>query len=135
MQRQRLDGLRQRLAAANRALLDGRHHRLSEAWSRLIQRSPQHLARDCGQREEVLRGRLEHAVAQYLSRLSHRVMLAKKFLDTASPLATLARGFAIVTRPDGALVSDASGVAPGEEIEARLASGRLRARVTQSHKS
>ena len=63
------------------------------------------------------------------------MMLAKKTLDTASPLATLARGFAIVTRPDGSLVSDASTVASGDEIEARLASGRLRARVTQSNKS
>jgi exodeoxyribonuclease VII large subunit len=53
----------------------------------------------------------------------------------AGPLATLARGFAIVTREDGSLVSDASTVAPGEEIEARLATGRLRARVTQSDKS
>jgi exodeoxyribonuclease VII large subunit len=53
----------------------------------------------------------------------------------AGPLATLARGFAIVTRPDGTLVRDARAVRPGEEIETRLASGFLRARVTGSRDS
>ena len=134
-QAQRLDDLEQRLAGATGAVLHTCRHRLSEAQSRLIQRSPEHLVRECGRREEVFRARLDHAVEQYLSRLSHRVMLAKRTLDTASPLATLARGFAIVTRADGSLVSDASTVTPGEEIEARLASGCLSARVTQSKKS
>ena len=134
-QEQRLDDLEQRLAGAAGAVLHTRRHRLSEAFTRLVQRSPAHLVRECGRREEVLRGRLAHAAEQYLSHLAHRVLLAKKTLDMASPLATLARGFAIVTRADGSLVSDASTVAPGEEIEARLASGRLRARVTQSDKS
>ena len=135
LQTQRLDDLQQRLAGASRALLNTRHHRLSEALSKLIRRSPEHLARECGRREEVLRARLDHAATQYLSRLSHRVSLAKKTLDMASPLATLARGFAIVTRADGTLVTDARSVPPGEEVEARLASGRLRARVTGSNDS
>ena len=131
-QAQRLDDLEQRLAGAATAVLHTRRHRLSEAFTRLVQRSPAHLVRECGRREELLRGRLRHAGEQYLSRLSHRVALAKKALDTASPLATLARGFAIVTRADGTLVTDARSVPAGEEIEARLASGRLRAKVTGS---
>lgn len=134
-QTQRLDDLRQRLAASSRALLNAHHHRLSEALSGLMQRSPEGLIRECGRREEALRARRDHAVAQYLSRLSHRVALANNTLSMASPLATLARGFAIVTRADGSLVSDATTVTPGEEIEARLASGRLRARVTRSDES
>jgi exodeoxyribonuclease VII large subunit len=135
VQRQRLEELQQRLSAASQAVLAARQHRLRDALSRLTQSSPERLARECGRREEVLRGRLEHAAEQYLSRLSHRVALARKTLDMASPVATLARGFAIVTRADGSLVSDAGTVAPGEEIEARLASGRLKARVTRSTNS
>ena len=134
-QTQRLDDLQQRLTATSHALLNARHRRLSEASSRLVQHSPGHFVRECSRREEVLRARLDHAAKQYLSHLSHRVALAKKTLEMTGPLATLARGFAIVTREDGSLVSDASKVAPGEEIEARLASGRLRARVTRSDKS
>jgi exodeoxyribonuclease VII large subunit len=134
-QAQRLDDLEQRLASAANAVLHTRRHWLNDALTRLVQRSPEHLVRECGRREEVLRARLDHAVEQYLSRLSHRVALAKKSLDMASPLATLARGFAIVTRPDGTLVTDARSVPPGEEIDARLASGYLRARVTGSRDS
>ncbi len=130
-----LHALQQRLADASHALLNTRRHRISEALSRLKQRSPEHLVRECSRCEEVLRGRLEHAVKQYCSLLSHRVALAKKALDLASPLATLARGFAVVTRPDGSVVSDANTVAPGDEIEARLASGRIGARVTQTKQS
>jgi exodeoxyribonuclease VII large subunit len=134
-QTQRLEDLRQRLAAASGALLNGRLHRLSDAGSRLMQRSPERLIRARDQQERALKARLEHAAAQYLSRLSHRVALAQKSLELASPIATLARGFAIVTRPDGTLVTDAASVQAGEEIEARLASGRLRARVTGSRDS
>ena len=48
-----------------------------------------------------------------------------------SPLATLGRGFAVVSRvDDGAVLRDASRAPPGTEIEARLSKGRLRARVT-----
>jgi exodeoxyribonuclease VII large subunit len=47
-----------------------------------------------------------------------------------SPLATLARGFAIVTTQDGALLTDADSVQRGDLIEARLARGTLTARVT-----
>jgi exodeoxyribonuclease VII large subunit len=134
-QAQRLDDLEQRLAGAAAAVLHTRRHRLNDAVTRLVQRSPEHLVRGGGGREAVLRARLEHAAQQYLSRLSHRVALAKKSLEMASPLATLARGFAIVTRPDGTLVTDARSVPAGEEVEARLASGRLRARVTGSDDS
>jgi exodeoxyribonuclease VII large subunit len=56
--------------------------------------------------------------------------LAQRTLDAVSPLATLRRGFAIVTRAaDGAVITDAATVRIEDEIEARLASGRLRARV------
>ena len=47
-----------------------------------------------------------------------------------SPLATLGRGYAIVHRvDDGTLLRDAAQAPPGTEVEARLAKGRLRAKV------
>lgn len=134
-QAQRLDDLEQRLAGAAGAVLHTCRHRLSDALTRLVQRSPVHLVRECSRREEGLRARLDHAAQQYLSRLSHRLALANRALDMASPLATLARGFAIVTRADGTLITDAHSVPPGEEIEARLATGFLRARVTGARDS
>jgi exodeoxyribonuclease VII large subunit len=129
-QAQRLDDLEQRLASAAQTVLHTRRHRLNDAYAGLLQHSPERLVRDYRRRYEALDSRLGRAMSEHLSRRSHRVDLAKRTLDAASPLATLARGFAIVTGADGALVTDASAVAPGEPIEARLAHGRLRARVT-----
>ncbi|HTX05167.1 MAG TPA: exodeoxyribonuclease VII large subunit [Steroidobacteraceae bacterium] len=134
-QAQRLDDLEQRLTGAAHAVLHTRRHRLNEAFTILIQHSPERLVRDYHRRYEALDSRLRRAVSEYLSRRTHRVDLAKRTLDAAGPQATLARGFAVVTRADGTLVTDARSVAAGEEIKARLASGSLRARVTGSQDS
>jgi exodeoxyribonuclease VII large subunit len=50
-------------------------------------------------------------------------------LHALSPLAVLDRGFALVTRADGAVVSDAAQVATDDELRVRLARGDLRVRV------
>jgi exodeoxyribonuclease VII large subunit len=49
-----------------------------------------------------------------------------------SPLATLERGYAIVSNERGEILRDAARATPGTLIEARLASGRVRAEVTES---
>jgi exodeoxyribonuclease VII large subunit len=67
---------------------------------------------------------------EYCARRENRLALAIKTLNTASPLATLARGFAMVTRADGTIVTDAGSVSVGEEIQASLSNGNLTARVT-----
>ena len=134
-QAQRFDDLEQRLTGAAHAVLHTRRHRLNEAFTRLLQHSPERLAREYRRRHEGLDSRLHRGISDYLSRRLHRVDLAHRTLQTASPLATLARGFAIVTRADGTLVTDARSVPAGEDIEARLATGHLRARVTGSRDS
>jgi exodeoxyribonuclease VII large subunit len=75
--------------------------------------------------------RLHQAAEAQLAVRAHRLALAQRTLQTASPLATLARGFAIVTRADGALVTDAAVLAPGEEVRTRLAAGSVRSRVVE----
>jgi len=79
---------------------------------------------------QALQARLDRAVSEQLSRAAHRLALAQRALDAVSPLATLTRGFAIVTRADGTLLTDAAAVGDGDDIEARLARGILVARVT-----
>jgi exodeoxyribonuclease VII large subunit len=46
-----------------------------------------------------------------------------------SPLATLARGYAIVSNAEGAILRDAKDASRGMRIEAQLANGRIRATV------
>jgi exodeoxyribonuclease VII large subunit len=127
---QRLDDLEQRLAHSVLATVHSDRNRVAELFTRLVQRSPDHLVREYRLRHEAFDSRLRHAWKEYISRKEHRVGLAIQTLNTASPLATLARGFAMVTRPDGTLVRDAGAVNVGDEIEARLAQGKLKARVT-----
>jgi exodeoxyribonuclease VII large subunit len=81
-------------------------------------------------RTERLDARLQRAGSWHLSRAGHRLALCSRALDAVSPLATLSRGFAIVTRADGTLLTDAALAGDGEHIEARLARGTLLARVT-----
>lgn len=127
---QRLDDLELRLAGAARSLLLGAGHRFAAAQVQLRHHSPQRALADWRARSQDLQGRLSHAAQQQLSRTAHRLALARRGLDAVSPLATLSRGFAIVTGSDGALLTEAAAVMPGAEIEARLAHGVLSARVT-----
>jgi len=129
-QTQRLDDLTLRLERAAHADLQRERLRLGELHRRLMHRSPERLVQQQRARHQDLLLRLRHAATSRMAAAAQRLALAQRALNTVSPLATLARGFAIVTRADGVLVTDASEVAPGDEIEARLARGTLTARVS-----
>ncbi len=129
-QMQRLDDLTLRLAASTRAAVQQQRLQLSEACARLERASPRTRLAQLRTRHESLPPRLEHALAATLARATHRLALAQRALHSVSPLATLGRGFAIVTAADGRLLTDASAVAVGAEIRAQLADGTLLAQVT-----
>ena len=128
-QAQRLDGLTLRLDTAMRAILGVRNARVSEGRARLERHSLQPLLREHLAHHGNLQARLGRAVAVLTARSAGRLALAQRALNAVSPLATLARGFAIVTRADGTLLTDAVAVSVGETIEARLVHGTLSARV------
>ena len=129
---QRLDELEQRLTAGVRVLLERRTLELAQTTAHLQRGSPAHRVRECALRQAALYSRLRAAGSTLLGRAGHRLDLAARALHGVSPLATLDRGFAIVTRAaDGTLLRRADAVEVGAEIEARLARGRLRARVTR----
>jgi exodeoxyribonuclease VII large subunit len=52
-------------------------------------------------------------------------------LNAVSPLATLDRGYAIVSQVSGVIVRSAAEVSPGTPIEVRLAVGKIRAKVEE----
>jgi exodeoxyribonuclease VII large subunit len=53
-------------------------------------------------------------------------------LETLSPLAVLARGYALVTDESGRAVRRAQDVVPGDRLDVRVAQGRLHARVVEA---
>lgn len=126
---QRLDELDIRLRRAVRSALEGRRSRATTAVALLLKASP-------AIRVQAQRVRLESATRALgaagragLAMARSRFDLAARTLHAVSPLATLDRGYAIVTDTGGHVLLDASTVAPGDLIEARLAHGRIRAAV------
>jgi len=83
------------------------------------------------QRLDDLDLRLRRAWDVQRTRMMQRLQLAQRHLDAISPLATLQRGYAIVTGPGGEALMDESQVQPGDVIEARVARGRIRAQVIE----
>jgi exodeoxyribonuclease VII large subunit len=129
-QSQRLDELGGRLGGALRSRLEMDAHRLAARRAELIALSPRAQLAAISRRLAVTATRLPAALALRLSQSGDRLSGTVRALNAVSPLATLDRGYAIVTRADdGRLVTDAAEAAAGTEIEARLARGRLRARV------
>jgi exodeoxyribonuclease VII large subunit len=127
---QRLDELQVRLAGSMRREARARRERLLRISAELAGCSPAARLAALDQRIAHARARLSPAMRGRLATARGLLQSASRGLEATSPLATLGRGYAIVTRAaDGAVLRDSAGVEPGTEIEARLARGRLRARV------
>jgi exodeoxyribonuclease VII large subunit len=125
-QSQRMDELEQRLRLAIRSRFNSLQAKLNESLGTLRQTTPIHAIRRAGMQRQVLEQRLGAAVTALLQQRQRRLAVACKSLDTISPLATLDRGYAIVTQhQDRRILHSAALVKPGEQIEARLAQGRL----------
>ncbi len=105
-----------------RAGLGRARHRLGAGTTRVLERDRSRLARS-GER-------LALAPALLLERRRSLLDRSAVRLQALSPLATLARGYAIV-RAAGAVVRDADEVAAGQRVEIELARGGLGARVEE----
>ncbi len=127
----------ERLAVAQRRLAGGLGRRLTaiaqrHSWlsRRLAQCHPGVALRHRAQRLDDFEQRLRYLVRARLAAAASRCQLAGRALNAVSPLATLERGYAIVTRhPEGTLVRSSDQLREGDLIEARLMQGQVKARV------
>ncbi len=127
---QRLDHLEHRLIAAVSARLRRAASRLHPCAARLAATSPARRVERTALALAVLSRRLAVATDRALEHGRERLARAVTGLDARSPLATLGRGYAILTRlPDGEVVRDPAQAPPGTRIRARVANGELTARV------
>jgi len=123
-------------ATGERRLLQSVRRRLADLASRLQVRE-QRLARahpgarlrQHAQRLDELESRLRLASRAGLAGARGRFDLAARTLHAVSPLATLARGYAIVADGRGHVLMDAGALAAGDRVETRLARGRFTATV------
>ncbi|KOB02615.1 exodeoxyribonuclease [Xanthomonas arboricola] len=127
LQRRQQDAGRQ-LRARMTQVLERLQARLQRTQARLHAHNPQ---RDLATLQQRLRAL--HPQAAMQRRLQHdqlRLRSLARSLEAVSPLATVARGYAIVTRPaDGSVVRSAAEVSAGERLRAQLADGSIEVRV------
>ncbi len=126
-----LRNLRQIMLSAVRADLASRSRRLESMRLRLMQRSPAVSVQQRKNMAASLEQRLTAMGQNMIRSPRERLRLVARTLHSVSPLATLDRGYAIVSElKSGAVLTDSDSVATGTTIEARLASGALLATVT-----
>jgi exodeoxyribonuclease VII large subunit len=75
---------------------------------------------------------MERLLRQTLEQRGKRLAVASRTLDAVSPLATLERGYAIVTDSKGTVITNAQDVRSGQIINARLTQGSVRARIERT---
>jgi exodeoxyribonuclease VII large subunit len=127
---QQADELARRLSAARVRRLEQARGRLYGLAARLAAASPGRAVERMRLAHRALDERLARALIKGIESRRARLALAVEGLQALSPLATLSRGYALVRRlPDGRLLTDAAEAAPGDRVEARLARGRILARV------
>ena len=122
---QRLDELEERLLMAQKNVLLRHRGAVALLENRVMAQSPLPRLEQL-QRDTLLRRKqLETAMRQRLQDCGNRLTHMAQMLDSLSPLGTLQRGYAIVTDSNGLVVREAGSVSIGDEIEARVANGRL----------
>jgi exodeoxyribonuclease VII large subunit len=128
-QAQRLDELEQCLVRAVRRRLQEHRERLRWLTGRAALVSPSTRLTQQRLRLEILDQQLSRAWRQVINSRREKLLPLMRTLNAVSPLATLERGYAIVSLEGGEILRNAADAKPGTIIEARLARGRVRAKI------
>jgi len=131
---QRIDELEQRLFRAWQFDIEQRKRLLGMRQAKLNGHSPAMLLSQARGRVQHLQSQLFNCIKSQQQAVKGRFEVAARALNTLSPLATLGRGYAIVTGKDGKVITDACTVNVGDTITARLARGNLIATIHEVDK-
>jgi exodeoxyribonuclease VII large subunit len=128
----RMQTLSQRLSRSARVQLSQQLAHLRALGHRLQQAHPGVRLAQYDRRLKELDQRLQRAMRVHVGHQAARLDSSARALQAVSPLATLGRGFAVITRStDGALVTSAEQLSVGEDFDAQLANGTLHAKVIE----
>ncbi len=124
--RQRLSGLGRRLPATMHHHGQQRQGALVRMVARLSQKNPAVQVRIFRTRADTWPARMSRAVYLHLERRRHRLSQAAGRLHGVSPLATLKRGYALVTDADsGQVITESRRLKLRDRVHVRLARGQL----------
>ncbi|MCZ6667766.1 MAG: exodeoxyribonuclease VII large subunit [Gammaproteobacteria bacterium] len=124
----RLNYAYETLLDRNRNRINSDKHRLRLCQSIILQSSPLLLIRRQKEALAVINSNNVNAIRQRILAARHDLALQARSLDALSPLKTLSRGFAKITK-DQKLVSSISQLSKGDEIEITLSDGSKAATV------
>ena len=129
---QRLDELELRLVQAQRNLARHKHARLETLQARLERHSPMLRLQQLQRSQKELGRRLQLSMELRLKQSQQRLANQAHALETVSPLATLGRGYAIVSTVEQDKVLHRSDeIKVGERVRARLHQGQLLCRIEE----
>ncbi|MEN1928534.1 exodeoxyribonuclease VII large subunit [Luteimonas sp. MJ250] len=118
-----------RLHAAWQARETGLRARLRHAEAVLRATRPERRLAMLRERLAMLAPRPQAAIARSLQNDALRLRGIARSLEAVSPLATVARGYAILQHEDGRVVRGMRDAAPGDHLSARVGDGQLHLRV------
>ena len=124
-----LQGKGKRLEQAMAVRLDRQRRRLEQLANRRPMTDPTYYFQAKRQLLDHQSDRLAHAAERTVSAQRERTARLAAALDAMSPLKVLGRGYAIVRREDGSVLTKAADARPGEGLELRLAEGSVHCRV------
>jgi len=129
--RQAYDELRMRLEGALQEQTEDARHRLDRAKRSLALLSPRNQLRRAAERLAALRQRLYHGGGTIVESGRNRLRPILAQLQALSPLAILGRGYALALKlPERTLVRNATALAKADQLEVRVARGRITTTVT-----
>lgn len=129
----RLAELTRLLQAEARELVGGKQWLLMRHAELLGHLSPAGIWRAKAQEAAALSARLADAARRQVASLNERLFREAARLEALSPLAVLARGYAIARRlPEGSILRAAEGAPPGRRIRVQLHRGQLDCLVEES---
>jgi exodeoxyribonuclease VII large subunit len=124
-----LDELSLRLTHAIKQKLNKCTQKQQQLDSKLWHFSPKQTVHLELQKQVQLKTRLQTAMQNKLKQSEQELQSSLAQLNAVSPLATLARGYAIVKDNKGKVTTDASALAIGDTINVRLHKGEIKAQV------
>ena len=127
-----LDELSLRLSHAINQVINQQTQQQQRLENRLINFSPAQTIRIEQQKQTQLLSRLQSAMHNKLKQSENALQSQISQLNAVSPLATLARGYAIVKDNKGKVTTDATTLSAGDTISVRLHKGEVKAQVLES---
>ncbi|MFE5591649.1 exodeoxyribonuclease VII large subunit [Streptomyces sp. NPDC056549] len=124
----RVRGLRDRALRTVRGLLEREERGLAHALARPVMEHPQRMVEVREDELAALLARSRRVLGHLLDRADSELSHTRARVRALSPAATMERGYAVLQRPDGAVVRSPEEVAEDEELRARVAEGEFAVR-------